>query len=80
MSSNLLIHFNLNLPLVLACDASQYGIGAVLAHRLPNGSERPIGYVSHTLNTAERNSKRKGSLACSESNDSTPIFLVIHFS
>jgi hypothetical protein len=66
VSSNLLIHFNSNLPLVLACDASQYGIGAVLAHRLPDGSERPIGYVSRTLNTAERNYSQleKEGLAC----------------
>ena len=66
VSSNLLIHFNSNFPLVLACDASQYGIGAVLAHRLPDGSERPIGYVSRTLNTAERNYSQleKEGLAC----------------
>ena len=37
--SNLLIPFNPDLPLVLACDASQYGLGAVLAHRLPDGHE-----------------------------------------
>ena len=66
VSSKLLIHFDSNLPLVLACDASQYSIGAVLAHRLPDGSERPIGYVSRTLNTAERNYSQleKEGLAC----------------
>ena len=54
-SSKLLVHFNPQLPLLLACDASAYGIGAVLAHRMPDGSEQPIGYVSSTLNPAERN-------------------------
>ena len=53
-SFNLLIHFDPSLPIVLACDASQYGIGAVLAHKLPDGSEQPVGYVSRTLNDAER--------------------------
>jgi len=50
MSSQLLVHFNPGLPLILACDASAYGIGAVLAHRMPDGSEKPIGYASRTLN------------------------------
>ena len=31
-SSQLLVHFNSRLPLLLACDASAFGIGTVLAH------------------------------------------------
>ena len=53
-SSPLLVHFDSRLPLVLACDASVYGIGAVLAHQLPDGAEKPIGYASSMLNPAER--------------------------
>ena len=52
-SDDVLVHFDPTLDLVLACDASQYGIGAVLAHRMPNGSERPIAFASRTLTNTE---------------------------
>ena len=65
-SSNLLVHFDPSLPLILSCDASMYGIGAVLAHCMSDGSEKPIGYVSRTLTQAEKHYsqlEREG-LAC----------------
>ena len=54
-SVNLLVHFNPDLKLILASDASNYVIGAVLSHEMPDGTERPIGYVSRSLSPAERN-------------------------
>ena len=53
--SDLLVHFNPELDLLLMCDASSYGIGTVLAHRMPDGSEHPIGYASRSLSKSQRN-------------------------
>ena len=51
----MLVHFGPKLKLTLACDASAYGIGVVLAHKYLNGSEKPVAYASRTLTKAEQN-------------------------
>ncbi|XP_060093621.1 uncharacterized protein K02A2.6-like, partial [Heteronotia binoei] len=55
VSNAVLHHFDEGLPVILACDASPYGVGAVLGHQLPNGREVPVAYYSRTLTPAERN-------------------------
>ena len=53
-ADSLLVHFDSTKPLVLACGASQYVIGAVLSHVMDDGNERPIAFMSRTLNSAEK--------------------------
>ena len=43
-SSEVLVHFNPKWPVVFAGDASAYGVGAVISHTMPDGSERPIAF------------------------------------
>jgi hypothetical protein len=54
-SSKLLVHYNPSLPLILSCDASPYGLGAVLSHEMPDGTEKPVAYASRTLTPSEKN-------------------------
>ena len=51
----MLVHFDPNKKIVLTCDASPYGVGAVLSHLTNDGTEHPISFVSRTLSQAERN-------------------------
>ena len=55
VSTKLLAHFDPNLPIRLATDASSYGVGAVLSHQFPNGREQPIAFASRSLSPSECN-------------------------
>ncbi|XP_026731607.1 uncharacterized protein K02A2.6-like [Trichoplusia ni] len=53
-SSEVLMHYSAELPLVLTADASGVGVGAVLSQVTAAG-ERPVAYASRSLTSAERN-------------------------
>lgn len=55
LSERVLAHYEEGRELVLSVDSSAYGLGAVLAHRYSDGSERPVSCVSRTLSAPERN-------------------------
>ncbi|XP_062404761.1 uncharacterized protein K02A2.6-like [Sardina pilchardus] len=53
-ASTLLVHYDPQRPLIITCDASPYGVGAVLSHSM-DGTERPVCFASRSLSAAEKN-------------------------
>ena len=54
-SAPVLTHYDPELPVQVSCDASPFGIGAVLSHIGSDGEEHPVANASRTLWDAERN-------------------------
>ena len=53
-SSKVLAHYDPQLPIIVSSDASAYGIGSVLSHRMPDGSEKPVAFATRSLSPAEK--------------------------
>ena len=78
--SQVLVHFDPTKVIVLLCDASACGIGAVLAHQLADWSEKPIGLPRGQCQMRKRSiprSKKKGLFVCFGSIDSMHISMTI---
>ena len=54
-SAGVLTHYDPNKEMVITCDASPKGVGAVLYHVMPDGTERPVVMASRSLSPAEKN-------------------------
>ena len=54
IASQVMAHYDPHKPLVLAVDASRYGLGAVISHT-EGVNENPIAYASRTLTPDEKN-------------------------
>ena len=50
-----LMSFDPTMPLKLTCDASPYGVAAILSHILEQNKSRPIAFASKTLSKSQQN-------------------------
>ena len=50
---SLLVHYDDSKLLILTCEVSPYGIGAILSQTMEDGTNRPVAYASQTLTVAE---------------------------
>ena len=56
-SSKVFAHYHHQLPIIVSSDASAYGIGSELSHRMPDGSEKPVAFASRSLSRQQRNTR-----------------------
>jgi hypothetical protein len=54
LENNVLVPYDVNKELNLATDASPYGVGAVLSHKI-DGVEQQVAFASRTLTKSEKN-------------------------
>lgn len=54
LNDRLLVHYDPNKELAIHCDASPYGVGAILSHII-DGVDRPIMFASSSLTAAQKN-------------------------
>ena len=54
IKSPTLVHYDDNLPLYMSCDASAYGCGGVLFHRIDN-NDRPVAFALCSLSKRQKN-------------------------
>ncbi|GFO00878.1 Pol polyprotein [Plakobranchus ocellatus] len=54
-STSVLAHYCAGRETIIAADASNAGLGAVLLQIQPDGSRRPVSYISRSLTPAEKN-------------------------
>ena len=55
ITAPVLTRYGAKLPLKVACDASQYGLGAVISHVYTDGQEKALAFASRSLNNHEIN-------------------------
>ena len=54
MSELFLTHYNLDLEIIVANDASSYGVGACILHNMTDGTLKAIAHASRALLPAEK--------------------------
>ena len=49
-----LTHYDTKLEIIVASDASSYGVGSCILHKISDGTKKPIAHASRTLLQAEK--------------------------